>query len=256
MLFLVLEKEKENSKLTDDMLTPKQKKDCLESIIEFLSFIHTTFPPQVSQKGSINLSSFIKSKLENKFLCLTESVKIKFYENIKSVLDCFPQESYVFHKDAILDNFVINKRKGFKTEIFDITSVDWEDHGFQPLYFDLANLLEYSSYLSHDEKEEFLKEYIKFYNRQAYKRKLKKLEYNSEFKLSYLNAVVYRSMCLTSAWSKPKRKNLRPRRGYILNRAIECIKTIKEEHNDYYSKYKINYDLLEEALKETIATLS
>lgn len=256
--WLVLRNETKSKKITEFKLSEEQKGACLNSIMDFLAYIHVMTPVNISQKGNVDISCYIKNHLNNKFLDLKEDLRLKIYENLTPILDCLVKSPYSINKDAHPDNFLVYKPEESDKEYnFIITAIDWEDKGFQPVFLDLVNLLEYRDEFSADKKENYLKEYIRHYNYYDCQKKRKPLmedqfEYDSNFKLSYLNSIIYRSLCFSSAWSNPGREQDSKRRTSMLNKAIKAIDDIKEEHIDYYNQYKKEYDSLKEALNETI----
>jgi len=265
------------------------------AISEFLAMVHTEIPLKLTQKGKIDLTNYLNTRLNNDYFGLPGNLKEMLYNNFKPVIECLSKTPYVFAKDAILDNFVIYKqnwdmdRSGIyqnslqksclkamgvgvegtedlneahktpyssiadiiNSELCCITALDWEDKGFQPLYFDLVNLLEYSEGFREEEKQDYIQNYIKLFNENK-KEDTKKLEYDSEFKLAYLNAIIYRVMCFSSAWSNPNREEYKSKRAHILNKAVTAINKIKQEHVDYYNEYKNNYDSLEDSLRRLV----
>lgn len=252
--WLVLKKDIKTVEL-DGKLNPELKKDCLNAITEFLAYIHTATPQSISQKGEIKISDHIKAKLDNKFLDLTEDKKTKIYENLTPVLSCLSKTFYVFAKDAHPGNFIVYGNK-LADQNYLITAIDWEDKGFRPLHLDLVSLLECSGNLTCEEKKDFIQNYIHFFNVYNHKEEFEKLEYDSNFKLAYSNAVIYYSIILSSVFSSPKMKGCSQKRRNFLEKAVKSINDIKEEHKEYYDKYKENYSLLEDTLKESIPYFS
>lgn len=289
--WLALRNETKGKKFMTTKFTDKQRRTCLHSILDFLAYVHTMVPINISQKGKVDISYYIKNRLDNKFFDLKEDLKSKLYENLNPVLDCLIKSPYGLNKDAHLDNFLIHEMNHPPDEEpkLVITAVDWEDKGFQPIYLDIVNLLEYLNEFTDDEKEDYIQGYISSFNhynsikniKQSKEETLlaeyaasfswcdfiKKAEqntesysfkngYDSNFKLSYLNAIIYRSICFSSAWSNPGRESDRQKRTRMLDKAVKSIAKINENHTEYYNKYKDNYGSLRSVLEETINHLS
>lgn len=250
---LAMHKDKWSVEMTKSKLNTKSKEKCLGTIAYFLANIHKKIPLNISKKGIVDISDYIHKWLDNPFLELKGHTKLKISENLTPVLECLVNSPRAIYKDAHPDNFLITDYCGDGT-VDCITALDWEDKGFHPIYFDLVNFCEYSEFITSKEKAKWLKDYVQAYNENASEREAK-LEYGSNFYLYYLNAVIYRSICFSSAWSKPHREAYKKNRKNMLNKAIGAISIIKNDHSSYYYKYKDNYDSLEKVIKEAITEL-
>jgi len=92
-----------------------------------------------------------------------------------------------------------------------------------------------------------IRTYISSFNRHSERTVIKD---ESVFILGYLNAVIYRSIALSTAWSHPERKKMAGFRDMIIHNALESINLIEKHYNVYYEQYKENYIQLSAALRE------
>jgi len=113
------------------------------------------------------------------------------------------------------------------------------------MQFDLVNLLEYSDYLSDEQKDIAIKQYVRAYNKYS-----SNCVVLNQFRFIYFNAVINRAISLCTAWSSQDRKSMHSEREKVIDNAIHAIGRLKIEFKDYYFVHADNYFSLLGSLTE------
>ncbi|MFH1073118.1 MAG: hypothetical protein V1743_06855 [Nanoarchaeota archaeon] len=219
----------------------QEKKDVFESIVhisDFLACIHARFPYSPTQERE-DILAHAKDRLQSKTLFLPEALQQRFVENYIPVLRSLDDAVYVFNKDAHPENWILSQSR--------ICCIDNDHTALVPIQFDLVNLMEYGPYLSFEQKMQVISSYISSYNGYYGKEVIKDKD---RFILGYLNAIVHRSIALSTAWSQPGREKMGEHRKIIVHNALKSIDDIEHNYRTFYETYKENYHQLRIALGE------
>jgi len=214
----------------ETLLSQFKKKDysALTSIVDCLAQIHALVPVSKVRKGKLDIADKVQNKLIDIDLNLPEDISDRLIRNYLPVLDSFKDATYVYNKDAHPENWLVNGKQ--------IVVLDCENGFLVPQQFDLANLLDYSHYLTDTQKDEAITAYVI-----AYEKYTCRTVNMDKFRLTYFNSVIQRAISLSTAWSSEDRPAMHSERQNVLFNAIHAIDRIKREHRSYHSKYKSYY---------------
>jgi len=208
-----------------------------ENAAKFCAVMHAQMPRN-SPKGEEDIEGKIKAKLYDKNLDANKQLAAQIIWNLAPVKEALKDSVYVFNGDFHPENFLVNPDRT-------IEGIDWEDKGLVPIAFDLVNLLEYRRHFTWQQKKNIIRTYVDEYNKHSNETEI---DYK-QFEFAYLNSVIPRAISLCAAWSQPHRKSLRKYRSDILDKAVEAINRIKDEHSDHYTKHKDNYTQLSKSMQ-------
>ncbi len=215
------------------------KKDMFLKTADFLALIHARMPSEGLEP--VNLKDYLERKVYNPDLHLPERTIEMMNQSLLPLLEYLKEEPFVFNKDGHPEQWIV-------TEGGKIIALDWENKGLVPMQFDLANLTDYGDYFDDKEKQEIITQYAESYNKYSEDERIS--DFNN-FHLKYLQSVIFRSLCLCSAWSSPERPVMSDKRHLLVENSTRTIDLIKEHHPEHYWKEEGNYDGLREALGET-----
>lgn len=209
----------------------------IRRVIKTLADIHAKYPRQLKRT---NLEEKLKEKLNSYEFGLTNTTANSIYTNFKPALQDVNDMIWVWNKDAHPENWITGEKIGV---------IDLEADHLAPATFDLANLLEYGDYFSPNEKRTYVHEYAEHMNQHGQHIK------HSTLMRKYYNSVIYRMICLTSAWSSPQRPKMKHKRKEAIQRAINSIEKVKQEDKEYYGLHHEEYALLRNNLEQLKNTL-
>ena len=211
---------RKQGKSLESILKYKKIPGLISKVIDYLAFIHANVDTSTLMHKDYSVT--ISEKLEklSSYGKIDRSLTEKIANNYEPILKSFEGATLAYHKDAHLENWIINSEN--------ICAIDFEDRGQAPLEFDLVNLMERGSFFSDEEKNEHIK---------SYEDSLKNYKNNFQFsKLRYLNAVVHRGIAFIASWSE--KESLAPKRKIILGNILHSLDLIEKENPFYYETYK------------------
>lgn len=182
----------------------------------------------------------IDAKIEDPSSKITISLQHLIKKSYAPVVKSFRNLPKVANLDGHSENWYVSVDDNGQTTY---TKLDSETSSTVPITFDLANLINYSAKANRKSQKRILNAYV------AEARKNGQEINSDEFLLGYYNSVIHRSLSLSSAWSKPNRKDMHEKRTHILDRAIDAIQNIKADFADYYQEHRRDYFALERGLK-------
>jgi len=205
----------------------KNDKKSMPEIIETLAKIHARYPEQ----PRINLMKKLEDKLYNPEFKMKKNIADDILENYLPIAKELENTIWGWNKDAHPENWIIGEQIGI---------IDMEaDHSI-PVTFDLANLLEYENFFNAKEKKKYVTHYETMLNKEG-----KQIE---NIQKTYLNSVIYRMICLASAWSSPSRIKMHEKIPIAINNAITAIDTLSEQNKPKYQKIKKSLEQLKTTL--------
>ena len=135
-----------------------------------------------------------------------------------------------------------------------VMKIDNEGHTSVPFVFDHANILNYTPGISDKHRRTAREQAWRAYNTNA-KRRVSWQDYS----IGYHNAVLHRCISLCSAWSRPDRESLRPRRVMMVENGLSAIADLQMEcpeyasagdNRDHYAKLEHAFNTIKAAYAE------
>ncbi len=202
-----------------------------EDISKFLGVIHSIMNLEDIQNKERNSKKIIYSRfvelgfLDNECKNLVNSLDPLIY-SVKKL-------PYVWNKDAHPGNWrILNYNR--------IMSLDNEGGRAVPITYDEVNLtLKHN--LEDNIKEIVIKEHLSSYN----KLKNTKIKIDNNFRIAYLNSIIIRSLEVYPQLIESK--DFKTSKIVIKN-ATKAIKSIKDNHKEYYVKSKQEYETINKTL--------
>ncbi|MBU1975190.1 MAG: hypothetical protein KKG59_02170 [Nanoarchaeota archaeon] len=231
-------KRAEGKTLWEMINTGHAKYSHFAKAVDYLAMVHANMS---RDQERIETTDKLESCLTNPELNLSEELQSKFRDNYTPITNSLESSIYVFNKDAHPENWMFTDKK--------LIGLDNECKGLVAQQLDLVNLMEYGEYITWDDKERLLMEYVRQYNKHSDNGN-QLIEDPDKFVLGYLNGVVHRAIALSSAWSSVHRKSMWDRRYVIIDNALDAIDRIESEYAEYYSEYAHNYDGIRQGLRE------
>ncbi len=224
----------EGETLYDKLL--KGDKRAMPKVVTALAKIHAHYTPKAKE---LNLEERLQEKLADEHFNIPKQIAQTITTNYKPVFKAITNNAcWVWNKDAHPENWIISKKIGV---------IDCEADHLVPATLDLANLLEYGEFFTHEEKKKYVQQYAHDYTKET-----RPLTITMS---AYYNSVIHRMLSLASAWSSPERKKMQLQRKQAMHRAIEAIKYIAKEDNTYYSEHHEEYGRLQQAFEQLKAIL-
>lgn len=207
----------------------------LGDIVDCLALIHAKVPEQIVKYGKLNIPFKLRKKLTDYCLNLDRQIAKSIVKNYRPVYDSLKNAVFVYNKDAHPENWRVKEGR--------IIVIDSENNFLIPQQFDLANLLEYSDYLSDKQKDYAVRRYVEKFSEAS-----STVLNEPDFRLIYFNSVINRAISLCTAWSSKDRISMHSLRPVVISNAIHAVNRLSSEFKEYYSANKKEYDCIKRAL--------
>ncbi len=194
------------------------------NVAECLALMHLMYPTE-----GLQYVSFEKMILESPY---DDEIKNAILHNSRPLEDSLVHVPIAFHKDSHPANYGI-KENG-------IVVFDCENKGMRNVTQDLAKLFLLSG-LDDGEIDSGLESYARMYNLKSGLIGLHRQIFNIE--LPFLNSAVQLAFTYPSK-SRHESSGMNYNKKLLLDKGINAVRRIKEEHHAYYQKYQRNYDAM------------
>jgi len=214
----------------DTLYNKLEKKDYsgMTAVEDVLAQIHAKYPLEGLTK--LNLEQKIQKKTKD--MKLQEDFANSLIVSTEQVRKAITETAYwAAAKDAHPENWILSHT---------VHPIDTLFKETQPTNLDLANLYNYGTHFTPEEKRQRVKNYDSRFLLWSKKEK----KSNQILFREYWNAEIQRAIDLTAAWMTPKRKTRHPHIIPLLERAQLSIQNLKQDDFEYYGKNQEKYTQL------------